>query len=146
MPPRASGIWHVGIGRGLHEGHTPLIARAPKPVIRNLAAQRMAASDLLQNPQTLLILDLSMRKTRTTNQLAKACSHLLPPTQLLQFEDFQTEKAFEILHRQRDKLLCFNDDIQASQPAGQRAAGSLFFWQRGSSLAASDGEAAAGVP
>ena len=35
----------------------------------------------------------------------------LPPPR--QFEDFQTEKAFEILHRQRNKQLCFNDDIQA---------------------------------
>ncbi|GAB4813553.1 hypothetical protein N2152v2_000599 [Parachlorella kessleri] len=31
----------------------------------------------------------------------------------LSFEDFETERAFEILQRQRDKLLCFNDDIQA---------------------------------
>lgn len=35
----------------------------------------------------------------------------LPPPS--QFEDFQTEKAFEILRCQRDRLLCFNDDIQA---------------------------------
>lgn len=36
------------------------------------------------------------------------------PNCLLQFEDFQTGRAFEILHRQRDKLLCFNDDIQGT--------------------------------
>lgn len=36
------------------------------------------------------------------------------PNALLQFEDFTTERAFEILHRQHDKLLCFNDDIQGT--------------------------------
>ncbi|KAL4430559.1 hypothetical protein ABPG77_005799 [Micractinium sp. CCAP 211/92] len=36
------------------------------------------------------------------------------PNALLQFEDFETERAFEILRRQRSKLLCFNDDIQGT--------------------------------
>ena len=29
-----------------------------------------------------------------------------------QFEDFQTAEAFDILERMRDRMLCFNDDIQ----------------------------------
>lgn len=33
-------------------------------------------------------------------------AHCLPLRLPLQFEDFQTEKAFEILHRQRSQLLC----------------------------------------
>jgi hypothetical protein len=34
------------------------------------------------------------------------------PHALIQFEDFQTDRAFEILERLQDKVLCFNDDIQ----------------------------------
>lgn len=36
------------------------------------------------------------------------------PHCLVQFEDFQTDKAFAILDDQRDNLLCFNDDIQGT--------------------------------
>jgi malic enzyme len=34
------------------------------------------------------------------------------PKCLLQFEDFSNDHCFELLDRYRDKLLCFNDDIQ----------------------------------
>ncbi|PRW33894.1 NADP-dependent malate dehydrogenase [Chlorella sorokiniana] len=47
------------------------------------------------------------------DEFCKAVKALWPHA-LLQFEDFETTKAFEILHRQRDKLLCFNDDIQGT--------------------------------
>ncbi|CAL5222208.1 g4539 [Coccomyxa viridis] len=36
------------------------------------------------------------------------------PNVLIQFEDFPTDKAFDILDRMRDKVLCFNDDIQGT--------------------------------
>jgi len=36
------------------------------------------------------------------------------PHALLQFEDFETKRAFAILERWRHKMLCFNDDIQVS--------------------------------
>lgn len=39
-----------------------------------------------------------------------------------QFEDFQTEKAFEILHRQRDALLCFKW-VSGEYPKGRGALG-----------------------
>ena len=36
------------------------------------------------------------------------------PDALIQFEDFQTDAAFEILEHLRTKVLCFNDDIQGT--------------------------------
>ena len=36
------------------------------------------------------------------------------PNCLVQFEDFQTDAAFKILEHMREKVLCFNDDIQGT--------------------------------
>lgn len=36
------------------------------------------------------------------------------PTMFVQFEDFETEKAFNYLARYRNKYKCFNDDIQGT--------------------------------
>lgn len=36
------------------------------------------------------------------------------PNMVVQFEDFETEKAFNYLSRYRNKYKCFNDDIQGT--------------------------------
>ena len=36
------------------------------------------------------------------------------PNMLTQFEDFETEKAFNYLARYRNKYKCFNDDVQGT--------------------------------
>ncbi|CRK07285.1 hypothetical protein BN1708_017087, partial [Verticillium longisporum] len=36
------------------------------------------------------------------------------PNMVVQFEDFDTEKAFNYLDRYRNKYRCFNDDIQGT--------------------------------
>ena len=36
------------------------------------------------------------------------------PNMIIQFEDFNTEMAFDILHRWQNKTSCFNDDIQGT--------------------------------
>lgn len=39
------------------------------------------------------------------------------PNVFLQFEDFSSDKALNILDRYRDRYLCFNDDVQVNNEA-----------------------------
>lgn len=47
------------------------------------------------------------------------------PHALIQFEDFQTDRAFAILERFRDKVLCFNGGQGCSLVAGSAACADL---------------------
>ena len=46
-------------------------------------------------------------------EFCAAAQHCFPNC-LIQFEDFQTNQAFAILDKFRDRYLCFNDDIQGT--------------------------------
>jgi hypothetical protein len=53
---------------------------------------------------------------RIVEELCTAISERWPHC-LIQFEDFQTDAAFALLNRLRDRVLCFNDDIQVLSPS-----------------------------
>ena len=72
------------------------------------------------------------------------------PKALIQFEDFVTPNAYELLNRYRDRALCFNDDIQGTAAvalagvyAASRITGDAFTDQRIMFLGA--GSAATGI-
>ena len=72
------------------------------------------------------------------------------PRALIQFEDFLTPNAYELLNRYRDRVLCFNDDIQGTAAvalagvyAANRITGADFTDQRIMFLGA--GSAATGI-
>ncbi|KAI5865459.1 hypothetical protein GGS23DRAFT_559303 [Durotheca rogersii] len=47
------------------------------------------------------------------DEFMEACAEVFP-NMVVQFEDFETEKAFAYLSRYRNKYKCFNDDIQGT--------------------------------
>jgi len=49
------------------------------------------------------------------------------PDALIQFEDFATPNAYELLSRYRQSSTCFNDDIQAVHSGRVKAITPIFF-------------------
>jgi malate dehydrogenase (oxaloacetate-decarboxylating)(NADP+) len=47
------------------------------------------------------------------DEFMEACADVYPDM-VVQFEDFESEKAFNYLDRYRNKYKCFNDDIQGT--------------------------------
>ncbi len=47
------------------------------------------------------------------DEFMEACAEVYPEM-VVQFEDFESEKAFKYLDRYRNKYRCFNDDIQGT--------------------------------
>lgn len=72
--------------------------------------------ELLNDP---LYLGRPVRRTRgpayadLVDEMVSAVQEVFPEA-LIQFEDFATENALELLARYRDRVCCFNDDIQGT--------------------------------
>src|SRR5579859_7916104 len=66
---------------------------------------------------------LGLRQKRVSNQEAKEFMEEFMlavkkrwPDMLVQFEDFNTELAFDLLDTWRDRHTCFNDDVHTKKP------------------------------
>lgn len=79
------------------------------------------ASFLCNRAEVLCVVVQGSKEKRLTgdehmavvDEFCAAAQHCFPNC-LIQFEDFQTNQAFAILDRMRNKYLCFNDDIQGT--------------------------------
>jgi malate dehydrogenase (oxaloacetate-decarboxylating)(NADP+) len=75
---------------------------------------------LLDDPMYLGTREARMRGTAWDDfldEFIRAVEEVFPGS-LVQFEDFNTAAAFRLLARYRDKLCCFNDDIQGTGAMG----------------------------
>jgi malate dehydrogenase (oxaloacetate-decarboxylating)(NADP+) len=94
------------IGAGLHPAHT-------LPVLLDVGTDN---EELLNDP---LYLGITHRRVHgeefyeIMDEFVQAATDRWPNV-LIQFEDFTNDKAFPLLNRYRDEVLCFNDDIQGT--------------------------------
>jgi malate dehydrogenase (oxaloacetate-decarboxylating)(NADP+) len=94
------------VGAGLHPGRT-------LPILLDVGTDN---EDLLNDP---LYLGITHRRVHgdefyeIVDEFVQAATERWPNV-LIQWEDFTNDKAFPILNRYRDEVLCFNDDIQGT--------------------------------
>ena len=94
------------VGAGLHPNRT-------LPILLDVGTNN---EELLNDP---LYLGMTHRRVpddefyEITDEFVQAATELWPQV-LIQWEDFTNDKAFPLLNRYRDKVLCFNDDIQGT--------------------------------
>jgi len=109
------GVNGVGIPIGKLALYTAAAGIHPEKTLPIVLDCGTANEDNLRDP-----LYLGLRKKRVSTQVAlefmdefmEACKEVYP-NMLIQFEDFETEKAFQYLDRYRHTK-CFNDDIQGT--------------------------------
>jgi len=93
-------------GAGLHPDRT-------LPILLDVGTDN---EELLNDP---LYLGITRRRVRgdefyeIVDEFVKAATARWPNV-LIQWEDFTNDKAFPLLNRYRDEILCFNDDIQGT--------------------------------
>jgi malate dehydrogenase (oxaloacetate-decarboxylating)(NADP+) len=94
------------VGAGLHPNRT-------LPILLDVGTDN---DELLNDP---LYLGLTHRRVHgeefyeIVDEFVQAATERWPNV-LIQWEDFTNDKAFPLLNRYRDKILCFNDDIQGT--------------------------------
>jgi malate dehydrogenase (oxaloacetate-decarboxylating)(NADP+) len=94
------------VGAGLHPGRT-------LPILLDVGTDN---EDLLNDP---LYLGITHRRVHgeefyeIADEFVQAATAKWPNV-LIQWEDFTNDKAFPLLNRYRDDVLCFNDDIQGT--------------------------------
>ncbi|KAK6072944.1 NADP-dependent malic enzyme [Seiridium cupressi] len=110
------GVNGVGISIGklaLYTGAAGIHPEKTLPIVLDCGT---ANEDNLRDP-----LYLGLRAKRPSPEVMQefmdefmAAATEVFPNMLIQFEDFETEKAFNFLARYRDQYKCFNDDIQGT--------------------------------
>ncbi len=96
----------------------------PLPILSTHCQRTLATQPLISSHQVWLQPYLTLQGSKekrltgdehmeVVEEFCAAAQHCFPNC-LIQFEDFQTNQAFAILEKMRNKYLCFNDDIQGT--------------------------------